>query len=119
MIIGEARVSRQGLYYDIRCACKCCGDSAVRAVVQCGDQKADLGILVPEGNVYAASTRIAVSKLGTGFFRFFVQSKHGTEQQPLVPIKPEEPFAYISQLENIRLQKENGRLYAQIQEVRN
>lgn len=114
MIIGEAQVSKKGLYYHIRCTCKCCCDSALRVNVQCGNQKADLGILIPEAGVYTANTRIAVTKLGAEELHFFIQSKHAKNPEPLVRITSEEPFAYISDLENIRFRKENGLSYAQL-----
>lgn len=117
VIVGQAQVSKQGLYYRIYCECKRQKDGGLRAHVQCGNRRADLGILVPEGNRYTTNTRIAISKLGEGDLCFYAQPMRVDASKALVSISPDQPFDSLPQLENIRLRRKNGCLYAQIIDI--
>ncbi len=103
--VGEAKVTRQGLYYLIACKCQLTGDIPCRVGINCGTHMEKLGMLVPENDYYAAQTRIAASKLGTCELSFCIIPKHMPCNEEFVPIRPEEPFAYLSRLEDAYLRK--------------
>lgn len=108
---GRVQVERQGLYYRIFCRCKLSGEVMYRLVAACGERTADLGILVPTESGFGVETRIPVSRLGEGTLSFSLRPKHD-EATIFVPIRPEEPFAYLSHLRQARLEYRDGQLGA-------
>lgn len=107
--IGRASVVREKLYYRIACSCALTDNRIHRLEVSCGDRSADLGILVPENGVFVLSTRIPVNRIGEGEMRFAVIEKESAVKAGrFVPIKPEEPFRYLSRLKNAFLEIREG-----------
>ncbi len=106
--LGRAQVTRQGLYYQIRCRCRLTGDVLYRVQVSCGEKGESLGTLVPMGNEFGLDTRLAVKKLGEGELRFRLLPRHGELTGKFVPLAPEEPFQYISRLKNAFLENREG-----------
>lgn len=105
--VGKVEVIRQGLYYRFRCRCRLTGDVISRVVVQCDGREERLGILVPEGSGFALDTRLAAKKLGQGTPEFLVVPSR-PQAGNFVPIKPEEPFAYIARLKRAYLANQAG-----------
>lgn len=106
--VGKARVSKQGLYYHISCRCRIGADVVCRLTACCGDRRENLGVVVPVEGGFGLDTKIPVKRLGEGGMSFFLSPKHETEAGQIIPVYPEEPFAYISRLKKAYLLKQNG-----------
>lgn len=109
-VVGKAQVSREGLYYLIRCRCELSGETVFRVQVRCKDQLVDLGILVPEDGGFALKTRIPVKRVGEGSLSFFAAPRHRTPETAFIPLYPEEPFRYLSRLRDAYLTKRSGQI---------
>lgn len=107
-IVGTATVEQQGLYYRFSCRCSISGSVICRVTVSCNGHHENLGVLVPMGNGFGLTTKVAVKKLGKGPFQFRAMPKHQKSEGKFIPIYPEEPFAYISRLQNAFLEIRNG-----------
>ena len=106
--IGKAQVQQEGLYYKISCRCRLSGEVVYKVEVSSQTQTESLGVLVPESGAFVLSTRIPVKKLGQGELKFRAVPRHMQTGGQFVPISPEEPFAYLSRLENAYMQVRNG-----------
>lgn len=109
-IVGQARITGEGLYYRIRCRCSRSWDVVSRIYVTSGEKTESLGIPVPEGEEFLLDTRLPRKKLGTERPRFAVQSDRVEPDEMFVPICPEEPFAYLSRLRNAYAAKRDGQI---------
>lgn len=98
--IGTARIKKEGLYYNIHCTCKLSGAVICRLVACCGSKQQDLGICVPMNGQFGVQTKIPVKRLGEGAMVIRVEPNHGDVSKRFVPIRAEEPFAYIDKLQN-------------------
>ena len=107
---GKATVIRQGLYYQIHCTCMLPKEDIFRLQVQCGNKKENLGVLVPTADRFGLDTRIAAKQLGEGELTFSVISKREPAASQFVPIRAEEPFAYIARLKESFLEIRNGQM---------
>ena len=111
--VGCVRVERQGLYYLFRCRVRLSGEAAFRLCVTCGENREDLGILVPMEGSFGLDTRRPVKRLGEGELTFRLVSKHDTPRTHFAPISPEEPFAYLQRLKDAYLAEKDGQMGAQ------
>ena len=103
--IGTAQIEKQGLTYCIRCRCKLSGEVVYKIIAKCGEREADLGILVPENGAFRLTSRIPVKKLGAGEIAFKAVPRHVAPDGMFVPITADEPFKYLSRLENAYLER--------------
>ena len=108
--VGKVRVVRQGLYYCFSCRCRISGEIICRVIVSCGGKTENLGVLVPMGTEFGLEKRVAVKKLGTGSLRFRAAPKHTAAMEGFVPIYPDEPFSYITRLQNAFLEIRNEQI---------
>ncbi len=106
--MGTANVTRQGLYYSFLCRCALSGDVVCRVTVTCGGQTHNLGIPVPEDGAFVLRTRLPVKQFADGALRFLVQPNHKPVAGQFVPISPEEPFSYLSRLQDAFLEIREG-----------
>ncbi len=106
--IGQAQVEKRGLYYYYTCRCDLSAEVVYRLTVSCGEKCENLGIPVPEGGEFVLMTRLPVSKLGEGEPVIRAVPKHGPLEGKFIPIRPQEPFAYLRQLEKAVFEKRNG-----------
>ena len=106
--IGGVKVTRQGLYYRFDCRCQLSGEVMCRLVMNCGAETYDLGILVPEGGAFCLRTKMPVKQLGKGTLQFRVLPNHKPVGKRFVSISPEEPFAYLSRLQDAFLEIRDG-----------
>ena len=107
-LAGKVTVQRQGLYYRFNCRCRMTGETVCRLRVICGDKQENLGILVPMDGGFGLDTKLPVKRLGGGQPEFTLIPKHERSAGTFVPIYPEEPFAYISRLNDAYLAVKNG-----------
>ncbi len=109
--IGTVQVERQGLYYRFFCRCKLSGSVLCRVTVSCEGHHENLGILIPMGDSFGLTSKIAVKKLGKGIPNFQAIPKHRKEEGTVfVPVYPEEPFAYITRLQNAFMEVREGQI---------
>ncbi len=113
--VGRAEVTRQGLYYRICCRCSLTGAVICKVAAIWKDQKTDLGILAPEGSHFSLTARLPVKRAGEGQPEFRVLPKHEPMQENFIPIRAEEPFGYLSRLENAYLAADRGQVGVIIQ----
>lgn len=114
--IGQAEVTRQGLYYHFTCHCRLSGEVICRLAAVCGDKTENLGIPIPENGEFILRKKIPVSRLGEGQLRIRVLPKHTELAGHFVPISPEEPFRYLSRLKNAYLERRGQQLGVVIKE---
>lgn len=107
---GKVTVTRQGLYYRIRCRCLLPDNDIFRLQAACGMTKENLGVLVPTEDRFGLTTRIPVKQLREGELTFSVIPKREPVSGHFVPILAEEPFAYISRLKKSYLQIKEGQV---------
>ena len=108
--VGKAAVERQGLYYTFSCRCSLQGEGMFCVTALCGENRENLGVLVPENGSFTLRTRVPVKRLGEGRLRFEVTPKHPQLRGKFVPLSPEEPFRYLQRLENAYLKIQNGQV---------
>lgn len=104
--VGQAQVEKEGLYYCFTCTCTPKNNGIHRIHVCDGVITRDLGICVPDGNGFRLFTRIPVKYLCEGKLSFKLVDTSRT--QKAVPVKEDEPFAYLGELDTARLQNTNG-----------
>lgn len=107
-IIGQAQVWQEGLYYRFDCRCQPIG--MCRLAVCCGEHREYLGIPVPRAGEFILTTRIAVKKIGRGEMRIVAEAKHRGQNNEFISVDPEEPFQWLSMLQNAYLQERSGKI---------
>lgn len=111
--VGRVQVSRRGLYYHVACRCNISGQVMYRLQASCGDRQTSLGILVPMEQGFGLDSSFPVSRLGEGELRFQLVPRHDEMAERIyVPIRSEEPFAYLSRLQEAFLITRDGQQYA-------
>ena len=108
--IGRAEVKRQGLYYQFHCCCNLTGAVVYRLTVQCGDKTENLGIPIPDADSYRLKTRIPVSHFKEGEPAFRAVPRHPENLGKWIPLSPEEPFGYLTRLENAVLEQRGNQV---------
>ena len=108
--VGKVQVLRQGLYYRFICRCQLTGGVVCRLSVTCGNNRENLGVVVPVSDGFGMDTKIPVKRLGEGNMEFSLVPKHEAPAGKFVPIYPEEPFSYIARLKESFLERQNGQL---------
>lgn len=108
--VGQASVFRRGLYWYFDCSCSLSGEVICRITVSCGGKTESLGIPVPQGKDFVLRTRVPVKKLGAGVPEFRVAPKRTELPGNWVPVSPEEPFVYLSRLQDAFLQVRDGKV---------
>ena len=96
--VGKVQVLHQGLYYRFVCHCRLSGDVVCRLVVRCEDNQENLGVVVPAGDGFTLDKKIPSKRIGEGELEFLLVPKQDRLNGKFVPIRPEEPFAYIARL---------------------
>ncbi len=67
-----------------------------------------LGILVPEGEWFCLTKRVPLKYAGTENAEFELRPRHKKMDETFVPIRAEEPFAYLKYLGECILSVRNG-----------
>ena len=114
--VGQVHVTRQGLYYHFRCTCQLTGDVVCKLRVACEGREENLGVLVPSGGRFVLETKVPVKRLGRGKPEFRVVPNRVKLTESFIPIRPEEPFAYIERLKDAYLARQNGQIGVIIRE---
>ena len=114
---GKVSVRQQGLYYCFRCRCILDCDKIYRLMLSCGDYRESLGVLVPDHDAFTLTAKLPAKRIGEGEWSFHIAPKQEEFTGIFVPIKPEEPFAYISRLKESFLLSRNGQVGIRIENL--
>lgn len=107
--VGKVRMERKGLYCCFFCRCSLKGDTIYRLVMTEGEKRENLGILVPADGGFGLETRIPAKRIVGEKPEFCLIPRHDSlEGGEFVPIRPEEPFAYIERLKDAFLTEQDG-----------
>jgi len=115
--VGRVQLTKQGLYYHIRCSCTVIDQNIYRLLGSCDGDQIRFGVLVPEGKRLILETKIPTKKLMADNLAFFLESVVSHGQSPAtqerifqyVPIYPDEPLAYLSKLKKSYFEIRNGK----------
>ena len=108
--VGKVTVQRKGLYYRFQCRCRLPENGVSRLRISCGKVQENLGVLTPEGDGFCLDTKLPVKRFGEEIPVFTVVPKSERAEGTYVPVYPEEPFSYISELKRAYLVRKNGGL---------
>lgn len=114
--IGKMYVDQQGLYLRFRCRCQLTGQVIYKIIATNGDASENLGVLVPMGAEFGLETRVPAKRFASGDFRFQAVPRHSQLREKFIPLSPQEPFAYITQLKNAYLRNIDGQVGIIIQD---
>lgn len=108
--IGKAQVTREGLYYRFRCVCSLTGEVVYRLIVTCAEKTENLGILLPDGDVFRLEKRIPASRFQTG--KLIIKAVPGNLDRAgfFAPVKPDEPFRYLASLQTARMEQRGDQI---------
>ena len=106
--IGTAEVLREGLYYRFRCRCRLSGKVMYQLKAVCADKESCLGVCIPIEDEFGVDTKLAVKKLGEGDFSFYAVPRHLDMKGIFAPIRADEPFMHIENLQGSHLEYHNG-----------
>ena len=114
---GKVTVTKCGLYYQFLCRCMIDRDHIYRLTLLYEGKQKNLGILVPTEESFGLSTRLPVKQLQEGEWSFQIHPKEMIQSVCFVPIRPEEPFSYISRLKESFLVDQNEEPGIRIQKM--
>lgn len=104
-VIGTVTFRKVGLYYHFRCSCNLTGEVVFKIIATCENKNVSLGVCVPKDRVFGLEKKVPVKQLGEGAMTFRAVPNRPDTSTAFVPIKPEEPFAYIERLQNSHLKR--------------
>ncbi len=108
--VGTVQIKKEGLYYQFSSQCRLKERKMYRLILSCGESTRDLGILVPEGDVFTHRKRLPVKTFPAADFHFSLQCEDGGKAEKRLVVKEDEPFAGISMLENAVLSSHDGEM---------
>ena len=105
--VGEVVVMREGLYYMFQCHCHLPSMPIYCAVLQNNNAQFNLGVCVPDGNIFRVNKRIPAKLFDKPEFSFFLIEKQRNSTK-VVSVDPQKPFRYLEELENAYFGQSNG-----------
>lgn len=127
---GTARVTRDGLYWDVEAECAAGGERIVRVYASGGGRCVNLGVLMPEdgrlrlhrrvsGGVFCFDADTCLSTQRETDWAPFSGTVEGVElddalrrgRRLAVPCEPEHPFALMEYFRRFRIEPVGGRPY--------
>ena len=95
--IGIARVESVGLYTQFQCRCNFLVKGSYRIIAQYGTLQIDLGLCIPQDNIFVTSAKVATKKLNKETPCIFaVDTKE--RDKTFIAVDSQEKFAYIAKL---------------------
>jgi len=106
--VGEAKITPQGLYYNISCRCDL-DKNQIYEVFFCGkDIKQKLGILVPENGRFTLVKKIPAKRFVDSEISFCVVKRGEQDACDYFPVFEGSPFVYIDRLHDAVLSRKDG-----------
>ena len=106
--IGAVRVWEDGLYLRFSCRCAISGDVMFSLKLRGRAGEVDLGLLAPMDGSFGLEKRISRKQVGEEPWCFFLRPRHKALDQRFIPIRAEEPFAYLHRLEQCFMAVRDG-----------
>ena len=100
--VGNACLTRQGLYYLVRCRCDGEQKERQRVLLRIGSLERDLGLCVPMDGKIGMDTRIPVKEFSDECVSFLLCSEIGTNKESFLPVRENEAFASLDRLMDAR-----------------
>lgn len=97
--VGTAALRENGLYYRIEAACRPDNNRMLRLKAYCADNVIDLGLLVPEDDLFVLCKDIPIKLIKDKNIRFYLQEK-GAQR---IQIRCNVPFSYLHCLEYLKI----------------
>ncbi len=103
--VGTAFITRKGLYLHIRCCCNF-PDKKIRRIRMCIENEVfDLGVCIPEKNLFVINKAIPLKRIGAGEISFHVFNIKDSQFFSLTEL---DQFNAICKLQNACLSVKNG-----------
>lgn len=109
--VGKVSIQRDGLYARITCTCQFLNDDFYRLLLGCGDKWMDLGLLVRTKSGFGICTQIPIKKINFDTVVFKVSNAAYKNNQKYVTIDPTIPFVYFEDIDNLRVQLKDNKLW--------
>lgn len=107
--VGTAAFEKEGLYWKIHCRCDLPDGVPYCITLKAGEQ-IDMGLLVQEEDGLCLTKRIAMKRIGDAQPSFVVMRRDKKTQTQFKAIEPNEPFDYLENLKESRLEEQDGKL---------
>lgn len=108
--VGSVSVQQEGLYIRYSCNCILSGEVMYNLVLRSSQREFCLGVLVPKDGSFGLVKRMPLKEVGTDQAEFFLRPRHEKMNDRFVPIRAEEPFAYLRHLGDCVLASRNGQM---------
>lgn len=112
-IVGEAKIARVGMYYEVTCACKLSDACKYRIIAQTGSEQLDFGLCVPDGPLFKAKKMYPARFIHPDEIQF-----HAIKEKTLIPnqidVNPDKPFPGIETLLSLRFVEKGKVCIAQL-----
>ena len=108
--LGSVTVRRHGLYWHFSCCCDLSGEVMYDLTVQVGNHTVKLGLLTPAGGKFECNTKVPMKQFAQGTPVFSLRARRNGAQGLFLPVRPEEPFAYLHRLEEAYLASQNQQI---------
>lgn len=105
-VVGQAEMTKEGLYYRFTCKCTPPDDAVHRIVVSDGKHTRNLGICVPTGEWFCLVSRVPVKYLPGENLRFTLIPKDAHKE--MIPVETDISFSGLDKLESACLQETDG-----------
>ena len=109
--IGNAQISKIGLFYEIIAECMLPDTRIYRLQAQCASGTKPLGILAPCNGAFSVRAKISADKMQLKNIRFFANPVHGDAHLQLMRVCPDLPFEKIDQLEEMNCVVCDGKVF--------
>lgn len=106
-VAGSVCITKEGLYTRFLCQCRLPDNHIYRLSLSCNGQKTDLGICVPQGEYYTVNKIVKSRQIGDGEMCFQIIPTTEKTKDSFIPLLPNQPFDYISKIENMILCVDN------------
>ena len=105
--VGTVRVEKQGLYFLFSCRCRLPDESLYRIHGCYGDDRVDLGICVPMGQLFGMDKKIPTRQIPEGIPSFQLLPK---DWKPEIPeaVEPQEPVAVETEVSALTEEEETA-----------
>lgn len=110
-VAGHVSVRYEGLYCHISCSCRLTGAVLYKLVAVVEDETINIGVCIPKGKYFCVEKRIPAKILNGKAVSFHLVPKHQDLDSSFIPIRADEPFAYITRLEKAYLANNDGIMY--------
>ena len=107
-VVGSAKVSREGLYYCFECHCRLEGREICKVYAACEAENILLGTPIPEGDLFRLRKRIPIRHFAGESMRIYIGDTMEQKSENFVPVKENEPFYHLEDLENAVFQVRDG-----------